>query len=732
MLSSDRPIASEDDDVLGFSQFADALARSLTEMAPDEGIVVSIEGAWGAGKTSALRLIERRIIIRELARESGIAVADLVEREWSAVEVEWEAFHGKRKTHLIRFNPWNFSGQENLVRAFFGEVGAAIGHSENGAISNAIKKLTAYLPSVGVVAGGAGALAAGGVAAFGVGSAAGRAVGEGIQSFASKTSSLESLKRDLAVALRESAKRIIIVIDDVDRLMPSEMRSIFSLVKSLGDLPNILYVLSFDRSVVTQAMGAGVDRVDPDFLEKIIQVQVKLPPPWQAEIRDLFFQRLNSVIGDTEPNDFERWQMAFFQAVQPYIQTPRDVSRIYNAMQIIWPNVAGDVDLTDLVILTSLQLFEPGEYEKIFENIEELSGENWTFKEEKEFSSGFEPRNAKNPQAAKKALAYLFPALAKGWNEHIGDIPYLKKREHRRICTKQYYRNYFLFGRDPSRQSKADIEALLSAVDVSERLPIFLRELAQRKVGKRNPPVANFLEQVFETVHVKPLLSEETLRTFLDVSDELIQREDRVWEFFVEDNLQRLESIAVHGLTPLSAAERLKRLSILQAHPRGITLASNAVIRLAGQHGLYGGEATYGDDCYMGREEAINAAEMIATKISSIAENGQLLQLIRPVRLIFIWRSIAGVKPVREWLMKEIAVDDSVLRLAQVLASTSYRTVGTTRSEVRIFNAKTFSELIDVTHFKERLSSAAQNAGSDESRRIQSEFLKAELRGSED
>jgi predicted KAP-like P-loop ATPase len=60
MLSSDRPIASEDDDVLGFSQFADALARSLTEMAPDEGIVVSIEGAWGAGKTSALNERDRR------------------------------------------------------------------------------------------------------------------------------------------------------------------------------------------------------------------------------------------------------------------------------------------------------------------------------------------------------------------------------------------------------------------------------------------------------------------------------------------------------------------------------------------------------------------------------------------------------------------------------------------------------------------------------------------------
>ena len=51
-LVGDRPIKSENEDVLGFGSFADALAKSLMEMAPDEGLVISVEGAWGAGKTS--------------------------------------------------------------------------------------------------------------------------------------------------------------------------------------------------------------------------------------------------------------------------------------------------------------------------------------------------------------------------------------------------------------------------------------------------------------------------------------------------------------------------------------------------------------------------------------------------------------------------------------------------------------------------------------------------------
>ena len=68
-LQGDRPIKSETEDVLGFSSFADALARSLTEMAPDDGLVVSVEGEWGSGKTSAIELTHRRVILRELARK---------------------------------------------------------------------------------------------------------------------------------------------------------------------------------------------------------------------------------------------------------------------------------------------------------------------------------------------------------------------------------------------------------------------------------------------------------------------------------------------------------------------------------------------------------------------------------------------------------------------------------------------------------------------------------------
>ena len=86
---------------------------------------------------------------------------------------------------------------------------------------------------------------------------------------------------------------------------------------------------------------------------------------------------------------------------------------------MVWPNVAGDVDLTDLVILTTLQLFEPKIYDLVFDNIESLAGETVSFEDDKVFSARFDPKSAVNPDTAKKALAHLFPKLAKGWNTYI-------------------------------------------------------------------------------------------------------------------------------------------------------------------------------------------------------------------------------------------------------------------------------------------------------------------------
>src|SRR5690242_2661839 len=98
-LSADKPVLTPDQDRLGYKEFARALATSITYMAPQEGLVMAIYGPWGSGKTTVLNFITH--FINEMP-ESERAV-------------------------VIQFNPWWFSGHEDLVRIFFGQLLSVLG-----------------------------------------------------------------------------------------------------------------------------------------------------------------------------------------------------------------------------------------------------------------------------------------------------------------------------------------------------------------------------------------------------------------------------------------------------------------------------------------------------------------------------------------------------------------------------------------------------------------------------
>jgi predicted KAP-like P-loop ATPase len=315
-VNSDRPIGDPNDDALGFGGFAKSLATALMNLDPSAGLALAVEGAWGSGKSSALALATRLIKLKALARldrvraeRSGGATnppsAEPPELTTQALDERWERDAGFCDVHLVRFNPWNWSGQDNLVRAFFMEAAEQIGHDPDGPVTKWLRKLAGYAPSfLGGVTGGA-ALAFGAVPSAGAASGAGRALGETTQAVLGAPQSLEKAKAELAKALRELGKRVIVIVDDLDRLLPAEMRTVLSLVKSLGDLPNVIYVLAYDPEVVRKALAS--ERIEPDFIQKIVQVTLALPPARQADMRRFAWERLKAATGGMEALETERW-----------------------------------------------------------------------------------------------------------------------------------------------------------------------------------------------------------------------------------------------------------------------------------------------------------------------------------------------------------------------------------------------------------------------------------------
>jgi hypothetical protein len=96
-ILADTPIDQDEQDMLGFGAYADALAELLDHPATSTPVTVAITGPWGSGKTSLAKMVEARL--RRWPRERG------------------------DPEHIICwFNAWLHDDAPNLGAAFAAEV----------------------------------------------------------------------------------------------------------------------------------------------------------------------------------------------------------------------------------------------------------------------------------------------------------------------------------------------------------------------------------------------------------------------------------------------------------------------------------------------------------------------------------------------------------------------------------------------------------------------------------
>jgi predicted KAP-like P-loop ATPase len=337
----DLPINTPERDLFGVDPFMRALARSILGMKAPHGVVIALNGPWGSGKSSAINILKHQL-------------NDAV-----------EAGH----LEVVSFNPWWFRGEEALVLAFFRELYAATKPSLTAKAKTALPKLGARL----LKAGGVVAPAADLLGASGAGAVASGAM-EWLSGLVEDSDSVEKLHAELAAALAGQAKRFIVLIDDIDRLTPEEALAMFRLVKSVGRLPNIIYLLAFDRILAEKVVADRFPSEGPHYLEKIVQASFELPAPNEADLHKHTLSKIHEIAGAPDEHLIVHVMNLFHEVVAPEIRTPRDSVRFINAFSVTWPAVAGDVDLGDFLALEAYRLFRPAIYQAIRANKDLLCG----------------------------------------------------------------------------------------------------------------------------------------------------------------------------------------------------------------------------------------------------------------------------------------------------------------------------------------------------------------------
>ena len=187
-------------------------------------------------------------------------------------------------------------------------------------------------------------------------------------------------------------------------------------------------------------------------------------------------------------------------------------------------------------------------------------------------------------------------------------------------ALREYYRNYFLFGRDPDRVSRDELESVLDRAHPTQDFAKLTKRLRGAKSRRGSSRVGAFLDQVFELVFVRRLLSEIAVKAILDQSDDLIAERDVVWEFFVTDNLERLDSILTFGLTPLDLGERVKRIGLIAEYKNGLSISATVIDHIAGQHGLFGHLKRHENEILVPLKNAQKAVKKILARIRRAAK----------------------------------------------------------------------------------------------------------------
>jgi len=484
-LSNDVPKENPwRDDVLGFSGFSKRLSQTILGISSCDGFVIGLCGPWGSGKTTALNFT--KAYLRKHNQE-------LEDQSLSMTVVDFE--------------PWLFSGRTDLISAFFQVLAEHLPNGETKAkkfgtslgrfVKGNTDSLAGLVAAVGLTVDPTAGLIS--RAATNMGK---RSLDASLDRWLS-TPSLQSTYAQLVERLKIEKRRIVVVIDDLDRLSSDEIRSMMQMVKSVGKLPYVTYLLSYDRKHVWTSLeeGRSLDPLEPAFAEKIIQQELTLPQPSSSALLSLLDKNIGFIAGEIEASD--RWYEIVSNGIRRWMKTPRDINRYTNALKFTWPALENEVDPADVIAMEGLRLFEP----KIFDWIK--TNRDFLFSEGKfQFGNDDAKREkitileelvaAHSDKSVTPLLACLFPSRANQitGKERSMSEPHYRVVRRRGIGHLNAFQTYMAFGLPEDAIPFSTIQTIFDNLNDEAKLHALLGEWVLRKDSRGQPVIGELFTEI--------------------------------------------------------------------------------------------------------------------------------------------------------------------------------------------------------------------------------------------
>ena len=317
LLVDDLPIDSFNKDQLGVSSEIKYIANHIKQLNKEKSWSIGLSAPWGSGKTSFVKLIEKYL------------------------KSNSEEFV------FIWFNPRNSKTEKiqedffELLRKYFSKYDARLS-----------RNLREYMRSLQMITKNQWI----------------EKISNGLDIF-----NKESIKANLNTSFAEINKRIVIIIDDLDRLQEKGILEVFNLLKGNADFKNVIFITAYDRNYVERTIGnnkKSVDTHETSYLDKFFNFQYLIPivdyDNLHKYMKELIVNRLFS-LNENEGNLIVRDMDKVKSILSHYILTMRDAKKFMNIFLIGYLPEKDNLNFHDFMLISLLLFIDDSIYRNIYD-----------------------------------------------------------------------------------------------------------------------------------------------------------------------------------------------------------------------------------------------------------------------------------------------------------------------------------------------------------------------------
>ena len=301
------------EDIFDFKEEVERITDKIEKLDGQKTWSIAITAPWGKGKTSFMNFVKEMIKNKKI------------------------------KFEVIEFNPRDCKSYKTIQEEFLTTIACVLSKYDSR-LSNTFKDYMASLQLID-----------------------NRGIIEKLMSLYSigdKASHKETINK----AIASLGKKVIVMIDDFDRLSKEEIFEVLKLIDSNAAFENMVFLTAFDKEQVNKSLGDSYKTKDACFVDKFFNLEFSIPQRPYSYISYYIKEKLCEMLKANEEEKAKIHQTITDREsiFEEYLPTLRDAKRYINQFELDFRPVRGDVKLDEFLLVQLIKYRYPDLYKELY------------------------------------------------------------------------------------------------------------------------------------------------------------------------------------------------------------------------------------------------------------------------------------------------------------------------------------------------------------------------------